>query len=559
MASGFTRRGSVALLLAGFLFFTLTGSRERPFSDATPIWEVADSIVRRGTVTIRTVWPPELERGRGGQVYALAPLLQSLVHVPGAWARWLLGKMIPASAPHSLPFFSHLAPAALGGLLLLGFFLLASRFVAPLAAALGTGTLALATFVWVYARSPYSEILQAACFLLFFAALLRARAAPTTGNAWLLGAAAGVLVASKLVHLAAVAGGTCWLVFLLYRHPAAPPAHRGPRAGPGTPGRGDRAWLGLVVGFVARVLAGALPFALLVALYNHARWGSPFLAGYLLAPAGRAAPFGESIPVGLWGLFLSPGKSVFLYSPPLLLGLLGLPRLRRKAPEVLGALLLTTLPVILVYSRFLFWAGDYAWGPRYLVFLAPLLMLPATVLLDGVLQLARGCRRHLGLGALGATALLGLAVQGLGVSFIWDHHIRITRDVGEAWLGRPNRAGAALPEREGLCGACFEDMHRLQWLPPFHPIDGHRWLLGHVARGDPWERAVQDAPWTRYTSIVFDISAAYRPVRLDWWFFELSSVNRPLALTLLLLLGAGTVFTISIFVRELNARRPAGK
>ena len=56
-----------------------------------------------------------LPRGRGGRVYAVAPLLQSLVHLPGAWGRWALGKVAPASAPHSMPFFSHLAPAALGG------------------------------------------------------------------------------------------------------------------------------------------------------------------------------------------------------------------------------------------------------------------------------------------------------------------------------------------------------------------------------------------------------------------------------------------------------------
>ena len=49
---------------------------------------------------------------------------------------------------------------------------------------------------------------------------------------------------------------------------------------------------------------------------------------------------------------------------------------------------LTALPVVLLYSRLLFWAGDYAWGPRYLVFLAPLLLLPAALLLEDLLDAA---------------------------------------------------------------------------------------------------------------------------------------------------------------------------
>jgi hypothetical protein len=193
-------------------------------------------------------------------------------------------------------------------------------------------------------------------------------------------------------------------------------------------------------------------------------------------------------------------------------------------------------------------------------------MLPAVVLLDDLLAAARrptpsvppgaarlpGWRGYLGIGALGATALLGVWVQVLGVSFIWDHHIRLSRDFGQAWLGVPNRSGAAAIERDGLCGACFEDMHRMQWLPPFHPIDGHRWLLRHVARGHDWPEAAKDAPWARYTRIPVDLSGVYKNVRLDWWFFELRHASLPLALILLILLTTGTAYTTWVFVRDLR-------
>jgi hypothetical protein len=556
----FSPRGKAALFLAAFLFFLLTGSRERPFSDALPIWEVAESIVRRASVSIRTSWPADLPRGPDGRVYAVAPLMQSLVHVPGAWGRWALGKIAPASAPHTVPFFSHLAPAALGGLTCLAFFLLAGRLVSAPAAAIATGILALGTSVWVYARSPYSEILQTACFLLFLLALQRARERPDRRSALWLGAAAGALVASKLVYLLAILGGAVWLAWrLLRRGVAAPGGQAHTRLSPAE-----------LLRLFAWTAATLLPFAVMVLLHNQVRWGSPFASGYALQPTpgvARVAPFGENIAIGLWGLFLSPGKSFFLYSPPALLGLLGLPRLSRRSPEVVGALALTALPVVLIYARFLFWAGDYAWGPRYLVFLAPLFLLPAAVLLADLLVWMRapGARpfsaaarwgRRATLAAATVLVVGGVVVQVLGNAFIWDHHIRITREAGDAWLGSANRAGAAVPEREGLCGACFEDMHRQQWLPPFQPIDGHRWLLGHVLRGHDWQTAEKDAAWKRYTTLTLDISHAYNDVRLDWWFLELRKVNAPVAIALLLVLAAGMSWAGWRFVREV--RRTAG-
>ncbi len=562
LRGGWGARG--ALFLALFSFFLLSGGRERPYADATPMWEVAESIVRRGSLSIRTAWPADLPRGRGGRIYAVAPLLQSLVHVPGAWGRWALGKIAPATAPYSMPLFSHLAPAALGAAACLTFWLLVGGLVGPLAAALSTGTLALGTYLWVYARSPYSEVLQATCFLLFLLALLRARAAPSTRSAVWLGAAAGALLASKLLYALALVGGMAWLAHGLlraaWRRPVdlasapAPAEAEATAAGPG-----GRPALLAALRLFGWVALGMAPFVLLVLGYNYLRWGSWLEAGYALntTPGRVMLPvFGESLPVGLAGLFLSPGKSFFLYSPPLLVGLLGLPRLYRRAPAVVAALALTALPVVLLYGKFLFWAGDYAWGPRYLVFLAPLLMVPAAVVLDDVLAATHRWWRRALLAGLGLLAAVGIGVQVVGNSFIWDHHIRITRELSEAWLGRPNKTGAAVPEREGLCGACFEDMHRQQWLPAFQPIAGHLWLLRHVPRGHDWATAVKDTPWSRYTTVPFDVSGPYEAVRLDWWFLELRTLSLPLALVLLVLLTAGTAGGTRAFLRRW--RRPPG-
>jgi 4-amino-4-deoxy-L-arabinose transferase-like glycosyltransferase len=309
------------------------------------------------------------------------------VHVPGAAARLALGRISPRSAPHSLPLFSHLGPALLAALACTLYARLCRRGGgSPGATALATAGLAVTTTLWVYARTTYADILQAACFTGFFLAVLEARANPGRRAALVLGAAAGLLVASKLVYAVALPGAALWLAWPLRRQ------------------RRELARL------FAHAALAALPFAALVLFYNHARWGSFTNAGYILKPTGgvvMASPFGENPLAGLWGMFLSPGKSVFVYSPPLVLALWGLPRFFRRAPEVVWAMLLTITPVVLVYSRFHFWAGDWSWGARYLVFALPVLLLPLPGLFDDLRAAAAGWRRRIA--AAAAAAVLARA------------------------------------------------------------------------------------------------------------------------------------------------------
>jgi hypothetical protein len=541
MEPGFRRRGTIALFFAVFLLFTLSGSREQPWADARPVWEVADALARRGEINIRTTWPVDLPRGRNGKIYAVAPIVQSLVHLPGAAARVLLGRLAPRTAPHSLSLFSHLAPALLGALTCVLFFQLCrERFGASLRAALlATAALALGTMVWIYARTPYAEILQAAGFTGFYAALLRLGEARDRRAALAVGAWAGLLVATKPVYLLVLPGAAGWLWWTLRAQPR------------------------VLVRLLAWTAAAMVPFAALLLGYNQARWGSVLISGYGLEAAGdptRVSPYGENVLVGLFGLFLSPGKSVFLFCPPLVLAAAAMPRFFRRSRPACWALLLTVGPVVLLCSRLLVWAGDYAWGPRYLVFAVPVAMLPLAGLFDDLsARAAAGLRRRARVAQLGVAAVLacGAVVQVLGVSFFWDHHIRITMDVRSHWLGQPNRAGAFVPARDGLCGACFEDMHGLEWLPPFSALAGHRWLLRHVPFGDGWEAAQEDAPWRRYTRIALPPADGYRAARLDWWFLELEPVDRAVAVTLLAALAAGLAAALVVLGRELRRARPA--
>jgi hypothetical protein len=93
-------------------------------------------------------------------------------------------------------------------------------------------------------------------------------------------------------------------------------------------------------------------------------WSTPFYEGFL-------------------GPLFKPEKSIFLFDPLLVLGILLLVVLwKRLSPEVRAyavASLLLLLAYISFYARYTYWAGDFAWGDRYVsasVELATLLAAP---------------------------------------------------------------------------------------------------------------------------------------------------------------------------------------
>src|SRR5207248_2963077 len=72
--------------------------------------------------------------------------------------------------------------------------------------------------------------------------------------------------------------------------------------------------------------------------YNHLRFGSYLDDGKLRMQAhSTVSLFGNPLS-GFLTLFASPGKSIFLYSPPLILGLLGMRYLWRRSPSILSGL-----------------------------------------------------------------------------------------------------------------------------------------------------------------------------------------------------------------------------
>jgi hypothetical protein len=517
-------RLKLGLFLAVLGVYLALGSGERPWSDARIMYEVAENMVNHQTVEATTNWPPMAHAGRNGRIYGQYGVLASLIQVPGVWLRKKIDGWKGPYNYMTLPLTSHFASAALGALTAMLLFGMCRRAGAgALSAVITSGIAAFATMIFVYARAPFSESLQTACFTGFAAELLRVPDEPNPRRSLALGAWAGALLNAKLIYVLSLGPAGLWLIWALRR---------------------DQRALLRVVGFT---LIALLPLVGVALLFNYVRWGSPWTTGYE-SVYGNAR---EQLWAGLYSLFLSTGKGVFWFSPPLIAALIAWPAFARQHPRTALGLGLACLPPMLYTALFLMGGGGYQWGSRYLTYLHPAALVPLAPLLDRLMQ----SRRWIPLAALAALVAAGIWVQLLGASIYWDTWIRATQEAKRGWLGNADLKGAQLPAAGGGCLACFEDMFAHSYLPVFTPIEGHWWLLRHVWKKDDWKVAELDAPWKRYTALPLNTRDSYLRAHLDWWASPWKNTGGPifwkglaLLASMLAMTGAGLWLT----VRELR-------
>lgn len=125
-----------------------------------------------------------------------------------------------------------------------------------------------------------------------------------------------------------------------------------------------------------RLLGFAVPLLVagaLLAYYNHVRFGTPFSTGYEDQTEG--IKFSTPLPIGLHGFLFSAGRSLFVYSPILVLAPVGFALMWRKDRLSVVALLSTAGFLLLAMSLWQNWAGGWDWGPRHLFQILPMLTL----------------------------------------------------------------------------------------------------------------------------------------------------------------------------------------
>jgi hypothetical protein len=337
-------------LLCGLYLLTMSGHTYS--ADEETMLAVSRALLRGEVAVTAPVGAPlaALRPGLDGQRYSPYGILPSLLAIPA------FGLVLPALSlgPAAFEYSSRLAvtllnvpiTAATAAVLTAWSLRLGANRGGAFAIAL---LYSLATFAWPYARTFFSEPLAALLLLLAAERLdaLRSNSERPQRTLFVAGLAAGLLVATRVASGIALPLLGCYLLWLSWR---ARKCHW------------PLAWgLGLLPGFV------------LIGWYNLVRFGTPLASGY----GSEADLFTTPLFYGLYGLLLSPGKSLFLYAPPLVLGFAGAFRLARKHTPLLLLIYGLVLAHILLYARWGEWAGGGVWGPRFLLPIVALLLLPA--------------------------------------------------------------------------------------------------------------------------------------------------------------------------------------
>ena len=210
---------------------------------------------------------------------------------------------------------------------------------------------------------------------------------------------------------------------------------------------------------------------LAMAFYNAYRFGSFFETGHT-----QIAHFDGNILGGLYGHLFSVGRSVFIYSPPLVLTLAFWRRYARiHRPEALlvGAMVLMMLAV---YSQWSTWHGAWCYGNRYLLPLVPLLALPLPIVLE------RAADGRVLRWVIAGVWILGGFIQVLGsvVNIAFVHHAYGFTDHGTpmAYLYVPSQSQLVAHMDAALKG---------QHLDP--------WIIRAVTDGSLGIAAVAALPW----------------------------------------------------------------
>ncbi len=420
--------------IAAFLFFALTGGGRIVGSDEVTMLDLSHALLHGGVA----VPVGATLDGPDGRHYTKNAAGQAVIALPLVAAAEATAERLPLpehrrvlAVRFVVSFFNALVTA-----LLLATFYTTVRALGVRArpALAATVMLGLTTPVWVYAKSFMAEPLQALGLLLALAGSARAAAGAGRGAWW---AGLGILIAvSVKLSMLPLALVCLW------------------------PLRGARptAWFAPLV-MLALALAGH-------ALYNQARFGTPFETGY----GAQATPTAYSTPllVGLYGLLLSSGKGIAWFAPALWLAPAGWRAMRRVGGAQARAAVTVALAgaiAVLLYAKFEHWAGDGSFGPRYLVPLLPL----AFVLVAFALNEATGLRKALAT----ALAVAGLAVQLGGVAI---------------YFGAQMREAGDYPYTRALNDPHF--MSESHFNPYFSPIAGHWRMLArntgeHLARKGP--------------------------------------------------------------------------
>lgn len=376
----------MALLIACASLFTCTAPGRIGYPDDEIVYQTTASIYERGSLAIEGIprrtgehpsrptgtfgWAPGRDGERYGffghglsivalPMYALGKV--TLDHVPPLWRHAIRSDLFVFHPRTLTDDWLRLVVSLTNSLLTPFAALLLGLWARELGHGLRVSVVlasiyALATTAWPYSGTFVSEPLSTVLLLGSALAITR----------WRHERRRDLRAATRQLALAATLAGLSVHVHLL--NLVAIPCLLGYAALPSL--RERELWSSERRAWILALVLGSAGFALL--LYGQWwRYGDPFESGRYHHYARWIWPF-EALATTL----IAPGRSVFLFSPPIALALLWWPAFWRRDRELAGFVLALVLIRLLLFCSRSDWHGGWGLGPRYFVPVIPFLLLP---------------------------------------------------------------------------------------------------------------------------------------------------------------------------------------
>ena len=359
---------------------------------------IAESIVERHSVALPEVNMMYMAPGRDGLSYANFPIGSSITMIPFYLFGDLISQVIPG-LPRSLVLeFSYaMINSLVTGLTCVVLFAICRCLRYSVRTAIATSLIyGFCTIAWPYAKTAWSEpqailcVVSAFYFILIFFDRHR--------YSWMIlaGLAMGYGITTKYevgLFLFLLTG--IMIAYLI---------------------QGQASWRHVIMAGLAFGIPLAL-FGFLNLYYNYLRFERWFNFGHYMViqtHLEQTSPMLDSLEgfiVGVYQHLFSTGKSILLFSPPLLLFYWSMKRFWRTHRT--EALFCLAVPIVFFISAGTSWQMTFmAWGERYFISTTPFLILPLSTLLEDIIEYKKTYMKK----SVITLAAIGMCVQILGVA-----------------------------------------------------------------------------------------------------------------------------------------------
>jgi Dolichyl-phosphate-mannose-protein mannosyltransferase len=354
----------VFLFFIGCFFLTNSGVDT---SEGVFHYKVAEQIIRHGQLGFDQTQVGIFTTAPNGRSYASHEIGNTLFLLPTAFVNVFLsgllsGRVNPTLLGRLQEFVMSFHAGVLSAITATTFFVVLKKHFIHDARKSFVATLffVFTTFFWTYSRNLFDGVLCSMLLMTSFLCLLEYQSKnrkPYLIVSFLL---LGIGLITRLSMIVLIIGAFSYLL---------------------SSSKKINKWVDITISFSA-----LLPFFLWQAWYNNLRTGIFYKSPVQMPQYYLNNGMDGDLFHGIAGLLISPGKSVFVYAPLLVLSVLASIKFSRKFPRESIYISVTAVLWLLLHAKLKSWYGAAGWGPRHFVTILPILFLPSATYLNAMLQ-----------------------------------------------------------------------------------------------------------------------------------------------------------------------------